>query len=218
MKYALLILLLLLGKALFAHAVNEDLEKAATSDVIWFYLQLGIKHILPWGMDHILFVTALCLLNKTWKTALWQATAFTLAHSLTLALSMKTSVVIPADIVEPLIALSIVFVAVENILIGELGRWRLLLVFIFGLVHGLGFAAGLREIGLPRTQFLTSIISFNLGVELGQLVVILFCFLLVLIPFAGKPGYKKMVMNPLSILIGSIAAYWTIQRIFFNGA
>lgn len=196
-----------------AHAVNLALERAPAQDVVWFYVKLGIAHIIPSGIDHILFVIALCLLNTKLRTILWQATAFTLAHSITLALSMKGVISLPPDIVEPLIALSIVFVAVENILISELKFWRILIVFMFGLIHGLGFAAALNEIGLPRNKFFTSIISFNAGVEIGQIIVILSIFSLLIFPLGQKKWYKKKVVYPISLMIALIAAYWTIQRI-----
>jgi hydrogenase/urease accessory protein HupE len=196
-----------------AHTVNLVLEKAPAGDVVWFYLKLGIAHIVPMGIDHILFVVALCLLNTKLKTILWQATAFTLAHSITLALSMKGVMTLPPPIVEPLIALSIVFVAVENILINELKVWRILIVFLFGLIHGLGFAAALNEIGLPRNKFFTSIISFNAGVELGQILIILCIYLLIIHPMGRKIWYKKIIVYPISLVIASIALFWTFQRI-----
>lgn len=212
-KTILLIFFILIIRPADAHTVNLALEKAPTQDVVWFYLKLGIAHIVPSGIDHILFVVALCLLNTRLRTILWQATAFTVAHSITLALSMKGVITLPADVVEPLIALSIVFVAVENILLSELKVWRILIVFMFGLIHGLGFAAALNEIGLPRNKFFTSIISFNAGVEIGQIMVILSVFLLLIFPLGNKPWYKKRVVYPISLLIALIAAYWTIQRI-----
>jgi len=212
-KIALFVFLLFLSRFAAAHTINLALEQAPTQDVVWFYLKLGIAHIVPSGIDHILFVVALCLLNTKLKTILWQATAFTVAHSITLALSMKGIVTLPPDVVEPLIALSIVFVAVENILISELKVWRILIVFMFGLIHGLGFAAALNEIGLPRNKFFTSIISFNAGVEIGQIIVILIVFLLLIFPSGDKPWYKKRIVYPISMLIALIAAYWTVQRI-----
>jgi hypothetical protein len=213
-RYCILLSIVLSAPYLvFAHTVNLALEKAPTHDVVLFYLKLGIAHIVPMGIDHILFVIALCLLNNKLKTILWQATAFTVAHSITLALSMKSIVTIPSDIVEPLIALSIVFVAVENILISELKVWRILIVFLFGLIHGLGFAAALNEIGLPRNKFFTSIISFNAGVEIGQILVILFVYLLIIFPLCNKIWYKKGVVYPISMLIASIGVYWTFLRL-----
>jgi hypothetical protein len=208
-------LLLLSADSVFAHTINYVLEKAATNHVIWFYLKLGFTHILPEGFDHILFVIGLCLLSKKVKVILWQATAFTVAHSITLALSMKSLIVAPSAIVEPIIALSILFVAVENLLLSELKPWRVLLVFMFGLIHGMGFASSLNEIGLPRNKFATSILSFNVGVELGQITVILAVFALIIFPLGRMVNYRKRVVFPLSILIALIALYWTIERVFF---
>lgn len=198
-----------------AHTINYVLEKAPAGDVVWYYLKLGYTHILPGGFDHILFVSGLCLLSNKIKVILWQATAFTVAHSITLALSMKSIIVAPSAVVEPIIALSILFVAIENLLLTELKPWRILLVFMFGLVHGMGFASSLNEIGLPRNKFLTSILSFNVGVELGQISIILAMFVLFVLPFGKKPYYRKAIVFPLSTLIALVALYWTIQRIFF---
>jgi len=196
-----------------AHPINITMERAPTHYVIWFYLKMGITHIIPNGFDHILFVTSLCLLSNKIKTILWQASAFTVAHSITLALSMKNIIVAPGQLVEPMISLSIVFVAVENILLNELKPWRVLIVFFFGLVHGMGFASALSEVGLPRNNFFTSIIAFNLGVEIGQIAIILFVFGLLVTPFGKKVNFKKQFVYPLSILIALIASYWTIERV-----
>jgi hypothetical protein len=198
---------------LFAHPINITMERAPTQDVVWFYLKMGITHIIPNGFDHILFVTSLCLLSNKIKTILWQASAFTVAHSITLALSMKNIIVAPGQLVEPMISLSIVFVAVENILLSELKPWRVLIVFFFGLVHGMGFASALNEVGVPRNNFFTSIIVFNLGVEIGQIAIILFVFGLLVKPFGKKINFKKQFVYPLSIIIALIASYWTIERV-----
>ena len=203
-------------RAAAAHTINYALEAAPTGNVIWYYLKLGYQHILPEGFDHILFVVGLCLLSNKIKVIFWQATAFTVAHSITLALSMKNIIVAPSAVVEPIIALSILFVAVENILVTELKPWRILIVFMFGLIHGLGFASALNEIGLPRNKFAISILSFNLGVELGQITIILLMFALIISRFGNKPWYRTRVVYPLSILIGLIAFYWTIERVFFT--
>lgn len=207
--------LLLITSPVFAHTINYVLEKAPTEHVVWFYLKLGYTHILPEGFDHILFVVGLCLLSNKIKVILWQATAFTVAHSITLAMSMKSIIVAPSAVVEPIIALSILFVAVENLLLTELKPWRILLVFMFGLIHGMGFASSLNEIGLPRNKFLISILSFNIGVELGQISIILAVFLLIVRPFGNRIDYRKKIVYPLSIAIALIATYWTIQRVFF---
>jgi len=199
---------------ILAHTINYALEKAPTQDVVWYYLKLGFTHIIPEGFDHILFVAGLCLLSNKIKVILWQATAFTVAHSITLALSMKSIIVAPSAVVEPIIALSILFVAIENLLLTELKPWRIILVFVFGLIHGMGFASSLNEIGLPRNKFATSILSFNAGVELGQVAVILAMFLLLVVPFGKRTDYRKKIVFPLSILIALIALYWTFERMF----
>ena len=215
-KRMLLMIALLSAPLLFAHTINYALENAPATDVVWFYTKLGFTHIIPNGFDHILFVVGLCLLSTNIKTMLWQATAFTVAHSITLALSMKNVFVAPTPIVEPIIALSIVFVAVENILISKLKPWRIMLVFLFGLIHGMGFASALNEIGLPNGKFFTSILSFNLGVELGQMTVIIAVFSLLIIPFKNKTWYRTRIVYGLSSCIALIAAYWVVERVFMT--
>ena len=208
----LLVIFISLPLCTLGHTINYVLEKAPVNDVVWYYFKLGISHIVPYGLDHILFVVSLCLLSTKFKTILWQATAFTVAHTITLALSMKGIIKLPSEVVEPLIALSIMFVAIENILSSQLKMWRIGIVFLFGLVHGMGFASALNEIGLPRNQFFTSVFSFNAGVEIGQISVISMVFLLIVIPLGKMTWYKKGIVYPVSAVIALIAAYWTIQR------
>jgi hypothetical protein len=210
----LLVCALLFSTSAFAHTINYALEKAPTQHVVLYYLQLGFHHIIPEGFDHILFVIGLCLLSNKIKVILWQATAFTVAHSITLTLSMKNLIVAPSAVVEPIIALSILFVAIENLLLTELKPWRIVLVFMFGLIHGMGFASSLNEIGLPRNKFLTSVLSFNVGVELGQITIILAVFILLVLPFGKRVDYRKWFVFPISIIIAIVAAYWTMQRAF----
>jgi len=202
-----------LAMQVWAHTINYALANAPTQHVVAYYLKLGFQHIIPEGFDHILFVIGLCLISTKVKTILWQATAFTIAHTITLALTMKNIIVAPGALVEPIIALSIMFVAVENLIISELKPWRIGIVFMFGLIHGMGFANSLNEIGLPPNKFFTSIIAFNAGVELGQMAVIAAVFLLLIIPLRQQLWYKKGVVYPLSILIALIACYWTVQRL-----
>ncbi len=209
------ILLFLLAQPVMAHVVVGELENLSTSDVALVYLQLGYKHILPLGLDHILFVLSLFLLSPRLKPVLWQATAFTVAHSVTLGLAMYHIITPPSHIIEPLIALSILYVALENIISPRLKASRIGIVFIFGLVHGLGFAGALSEFGLPQKDYLLSLIMFNVGVELGQLTIILLAFFLLAKKFGEKTYYRKTIVLPLSILIAVVAAEWTIQRIFF---
>ena len=178
------------------------------------YIGLGFTHILPLGLDHILFVLGLFLLSTRYKLLLWQVTAFTLAHSITLGLSMYGVVSLPATVVEPLIALSIVYVAVENILTTRLHAWRMVIVSLFGLLHGLGFASVLNEVGLPQGEFVLGLLTFNLGVELGQLAVILLAYILVGKWFAHTQKYRSHFVIPASVGIALIGVYWTIERVF----
>ncbi len=199
----------------FAHAVNYQLEGAPTGSVFAYYLPMGFEHILPMGLDHILFVIGLFLLNPKLKTVFLQATVFTLAHTITLCMTMNNTISLESAVVEPIIALSIVFIALENLFLEDIKPWRILVIFAFGLIHGMGFAAALNEIGLPRDAFYTSLISFNVGVELGQLSVILLCYFMFGRWFQQKIWYRNRIVFPLSILIACIATYWTIERIFF---
>lgn len=205
----------LMSQNLFAHDVVGELEKLSKTEAAALYLQLGFMHILPLGFDHVLFVLSLFLLSPKLKPVLWQATAFTVAHSITLGLAMFNVITPSPKIVEPIIALSIMYVALENIISPTLKKSRIGIVFLFGLVHGLGFANALGELGLPKNSYLTSLLMFNLGVELGQVAVILSAFLLFGRWFGNKPYYRKAIVIPLSILIALMAGYWTIQRIFF---
>jgi hypothetical protein len=176
------------------------------------YLVLGYEHILPEGTDHILFVLGLFLLSCRVKPLLWQVTAFTVAHSITLGLAMYGVIRLPSSVVEPLIAASIAFVAVENICTPELKPWRPVVVFCFGLIHGLGFSSVLLELGLPRQDFATALVTFNGGVELGQLTVITAAFCAVGW-WRNKTWYRRAVVIPASALIAATGLFWTVQRI-----
>jgi hypothetical protein len=192
---------------------NVASAKSGMSAVIRGYVMLGFTHIVPKGLDHILFVLGLFLLSMRAKPLLLQVTAFTLAHSITLALSIYGVIALPASIVEPLIALSIAYVAIENIVFKEYRAWRPLIVFLFGLLHGLGFAGVLEKLGLPRDQFATALVSFNVGVELGQLAVILAAFLCVGLWFGRKDWYRRRIIVPGSLAIALVGLYWTVERI-----
>ncbi len=209
------LMLMLISQPLWAHVVVGELEKMSKSHAALVYLGLGYKHILPLGFDHILFILSLFLLSPKLKPVLWQATAFTVAHSVTLGLAMYHVITPPAKIVEPVIALSIMYVALENIFSPKLKSSRVAVVFLFGLVHGMGFAGALGHLGLPKDAYLTCLVMFNLGVELGQLTVILTAYFLLARYFGDKPYYRKRIVIPLSAIIAIIACYWTVQRLFF---
>ena len=181
--------------------------------ILWRYALLGFHHILPAGTDHALFVLGLFLLTPYVRPLLWQVTAFTAAHSITITLASLGLVSAPAAVVEPAIALSIAFVAIENLFERKLRPWRLAVVFVFGLVHGLGFAAGLMEIGMPIAQRATGIVGFSCGVEAGHLAVLAAAFTL-LGWTRRKPWYRNRVEIPLSLCIAGIACWWAMERMF----
>ncbi len=220
----LLALQQLLNPAAAEYFAKADAEKTAPNpmsmakyrwaQVSAVYAVVGFEHILPAGLDHILFVLGLFLLSTRLKPLLWQVTAFTAAHSLTLGLSINGLIGLSSNIVEPLIAASICFVAIENMLTSELKPWRPFVVFAFGLLHGLGFAGVLTNLGLPQGDFLTSLIGFNLGVELGQLTIICLAFLAIG-RWRHKTWYRARITIPCSLLIAATGAWWTVSRIFF---
>ncbi len=176
------------------------------------YAWLGFLHIIPEGLDHILFVLGLFLLSARLRPLLWQVSAFTVAHAVTLTLASLGIVSLDPRIVEPLIALSITFIAFENLLTDRLTRWRPAVVFGFGLLHGLGFAGVLGELGLPERERLLALLSFNAGIETGQLAVLAaaagsFGW------FRSKPWYRSWLSIPASAGIGLAGLIWAIQRI-----
>ena len=211
--FPLFILFMAVANIAAAHNINYALENAPTHKVAWYYFKLGFTHIIPQGLDHVLFITGICLINTKLKSIIYQATAFTVAHTIALALSMKNIIVAPGAIVEPVIALTIVFIAVENLLLSELKPWRILLVFLFGLIHGLGFASALNETGLPPGKFFTSIFLFNAGIEVCQLLIIALLFGLIIFPFKNKSWYHKAIVYPISIAIALIGSFWAIERL-----
>lgn len=192
----------------------ENLKPLTGWQVFKQYIVIGFEHIIPKGLDHILFVVGLFLLSTRLSSLLWQISSFTVAHSITLGLAMAGIISAPASWVEPLIALSIVFVAVENLFTSKLHRWRPFVIFGFGLLHGLGFASVLTDVGLEPVRFVAGLVGFNIGVELGQLAVIAVCFLAVGLWFRHKPWYRQRITNPASLLIAVIATWWFIERTF----
>ena len=195
------------------YVIGKGFGQRTMADVVLEYIVLGFTHIVPLGLDHILFVLGLFLLSPRMGPLLVQVTAFTVAHSVTLALSVYGVASLPSSIVEPLIAASIVYVAVENILTPQLKPWRALVVFGFGLLHGLGFAGVLQEVGLPQGQFVPALVSFNVGVELGQLAVIAVAYLAVGIWGRNRAWYRPRVVIPASATVAAVGLFWTVQRL-----
>lgn len=178
-----------------------------------FYLWEGVRHIIPLGLDHILFILCIFFLSTSLKKVIIQASMFTLAHSITLGLVMFNIIDPPMKWVEVIIALSIVFLAVENLFIDKVKPARILIIFLFGLIHGMGFANALSGLNMPKEDLISALIGFNLGVEVAQLFIILFLSLIIQ-AFRNKPVfYRKAIVVPMSIIIICIAGYWTIERI-----
>ena len=184
-------------------------------ETLTHYLQLGFTHVIPLGFDHILFILTLFFLSSKIKSVIIQCSIFTAAHSLSLGMAASGFIIPNANIVEPLIAVSILFTAIENIVHDKINRWRIAMIFGFGLIHGLGFANALKEIGLPKNQFLSSLLSFNIGVELGQITIVFAAYFLIGKWFSNKIWYKERIVYPISSIIGCVALYWTIERILF---
>ncbi len=197
---------------------NQSKGGGCASQTSWWqtlvnYIAVGFEHIVPKGLDHILFVVGLFLLSTQLRPLLIQITSFTLAHSVTLALGIFGVISVSPAIVEPLIAASIVYVCIENIFSEKLSRLRPILVFLFGLLHGLGFATVLTEFGLSEGNYVSGLIGFNIGVELGQLAVIAACFITFGYWFGKKDWYHYRITIPASLVIALIAVYWFVERV-----
>jgi len=186
--------------------------------IIKTYLLLGIEHILL-GIDHLLFVLALLLLTKGFKMILKTITSFTLAHSITLSLAALGFVGLPGAPVEAVIALSIVFLAVELLhdLSGRKGltaRFPWIVAFIFGLLHGFGFAGALVDLGLPQIDIPWALLFFNVGVEIGQLAFVLIALGVMWMLARAKPIWPMWLRKVPPYVIGSIASFWMIERLW----
>ena len=177
------------------------------------YLIIGFQHIFPKGIDHILFVLGLFLFSPKFKPLFIQISVFTIAHTITIFLGVLNIIRVSETIVEPIIALSISYVAMENIFLKKISIWRPLIIFFFGLLHGLGFAGVINEIGLSQTNFIFSLLAFNLGVEIGQLFVIVICYFGVTHWIKDRLWYKKFFTNPMSLIISIIGLIWFVERI-----
>ena len=203
-----------------AGALSDDITLAGGDQATGWqtfvrYIPIGFDHIVPKGLDHILFVLGLFFLSARMRPLITQVSLFTLAHTITLAAAALGVVSVPGAIVEPLIAASIVYVAVENILMKNLSPWRPFVIFGFGLLHGLGFASVLAEFGLPENTFVPALIGFNVGVEVGQLAVISVMFLCVWQALRVDRGQNEAAQG--LVLYGVLAAV-TVALIWLNPA
>ena len=175
---------------------------------------LGIQHIIPKGLDHILFIFGLFLFSSSLGKLVKQITIFTIAHSITLILVSLLFIKINPQLVEPIIALSIVYIGLENIFkIYTKEYIRYVVILFFGLLHGLGFALVLSDIGYKSSKLFLNLISFNIGIEVAQILIILTLYLLVAIKFSRNKYYRNVFQIPSSIFIASIGLYWFVERI-----
>ncbi len=200
-----------LGVAERAGSAGQETMVEAAPGSLWLWLKFGFQHILPKGVDHILFILGLFLLVPRWKELLLQSGAFTVAHSITLALVVLGVFAAPPQVVEPLIALSIAYVGIENLFLSELKPWRLGLVFGLGLLHGMGFAAVMQELPVPEGQIVQPLVGFNLGVELGQIAVLALAFA-VTFRAIGNKKWWGWIRRAGSAGIAVTGLYWTVER------
>ncbi|SFV65541.1 membrane protein, putative [hydrothermal vent metagenome] len=208
-----------------SHSILLNTSKASYSipktqesfEIVQTYTWLGITHILI-GLDHLLFVFALLLIVKNMHRLLWTITAFTLAHSLTMIVATLGIINLPQAPVEAIIALSILFLAMEILhekegKIGLTSRYPWLIAFIFGLLHGFGFAGALADIGLPQQAITLALLFFNIGVELGQLIFIAsVVFTVILLRRLNIPTVLENLQTIIVYMMGGISAFWLIER------
>lgn len=192
-----------------SHATSGELSRS----LLWQCLVQGYHHVLPLGLDHVLFVLGLFLMKRSWRALLHQSLAFTLAHSVTLGLAAMGVIRAPSSWVEPLIALSIAAIAIENLWLEKRqhARSRLAVIFFFGLIHGLGFSAALSDWILPGKGFLPSLLMTNLGVELAQTTILGMAWLLTMGVY--QRPYYRWIQRGASIAIALMGLYWTIERL-----
>ena len=181
-------------------------------DTFLDYIPVGFSHILPKGLDHILFVLGLLFLTPKVYPLLIQVSIFTLAHTITLAISSLKIIDISSAIIEPLIAASIIYVAIENFFNSSLTKYRSIIIFFFGLLHGLGFASVLSSFGLPGTNFIWALVGFNVGVEIGQLTIILAFYTIFIYWIKTKNYYRKYISIPGSLIIALFGTFWLLER------
>jgi len=199
---------------------SQAFTLARTADVplmsvVTKYIHSGIIHIVPDGLDHILFVVGLLAYGLSGRGLVFQVSLFTVAHTITLASASLGLINIPGSIVEPLIALSIAWIGIENIIkkSGRVAISRSSVVFAFGLLHGLGFASVLADFGLPQSAFIVGLLSFNLGVEIGQLIIVIPIFFLLKGLRLTDMQFRRGFQIPVSAIISAIGLFWFVERI-----
>jgi len=193
-------------------ATGEGTAKSQSAFGGWVHT--GFRHVLPLGLDHMLFIFGLFLMTLKWRPLLWQSLLFTLSHSVTLALSVLGWVHLDSKLVEILIAFSIAFIGVENLLTQKIGKLRYILVFVFGLLHGMGFASVMADKvkNVPRDELILPLLGFNIGVELAQITVLAASFLL----FWLLRKHTRIAQITGSVVVALAGLGWMIERMFFS--
>lgn len=195
-----------------AGKVETSTEAASLSGLSW--LRQGFLHVIPMGLDHILFILTLFFLCSKWQSLLFQSLLFTVAHSVTLALTVLGIAPVKPEVIEPLIALSIAYCALENLFVRELKPQRIALTVVFGLLHGLGFGSAMSELPVDRSQLLFPILFFNIGIEVAQVLILVACWLLTAFWREKGPFFGKI--RVVSCLVMAVVAlFWTVERIWF---
>lgn len=193
----------------------SDARPVPLGSVIGKYIHSGIIHIVPAGLDHILFVVGLLAYGLSARGLIFQISLFTVAHTITLAAASLGWINISGSIVEPLIALSIAWIGVENMIrtSGRVAITRSSVVFVFGLLHGLGFASVLADFGLPQSAYIVGLLSFNLGVEIGQLIIVVPIFLMLRALKLTDRRFRRGFQIPVSTIISAIGLFWFVERV-----
>ena len=193
----------------------SEIQPVDITSTIKKYVYSGIIHIVPGGLDHILFVVGLLAYGLSARGLILQISLFTVAHTLTLAAASLGWINLSGSVVEPLIALSIVWIGIENVIrkSGRLAVSRSVIVFTFGLLHGLGFASVLSDFGLPQNSFIISLLSFNVGVEIGQLLIVVPIFFIFKALKLTKTQFRRVFQIPVSLIISAVGTFWFIERI-----
>ena len=193
----------------------SDAQPVPLGSVIGKYIHSGIIHIVPAGLDHILFVVGLLAYGLSARGLIFQISLFTVAHTITLAAASLGWINISGSIVEPLIALSIAWIGVENMIrtSGRVAITRSSVVFVFGLLHGLGFASVLADFGLPQSAYIVGLLSFNLGVEIGQLIIVVPIFLMLRALKLTDRRFRRGFQIPVSTIISAIGLFWFVERV-----
>jgi hypothetical protein len=199
----------------YSSNVEIEFQSVKTLDLVRAFgrfAALGFMHMIPDGLDHTLFVLSLFLLSNRLVSLLWQTAVFTTAHSLSLWLSVYDSMRLPPSITQSLIAVSIFVIAIENLFSSELKPWRLLVIFIFGIIHGLDFATAFERADFSPNDTFIGLIGFNVGLECGQLGIFLLAFLAIGW-FRSRTWYRIRIVIPTSCVMAFTASIWMIHRI-----